>query len=47
MPSSITNANEYCFDIPIMCVFTTGIFGIILFDVGNTQFDVDIIISYL
>ena len=47
VPPSLTNANEYCFDIPLMCVFSTGIFGITLHDVGNTQFDVDVIISLI
>ena len=47
VPPSLTNANEYCFDIPIMCVFTTGIYGITLHDVGNTQFDVDVILSLI
>ena len=44
---SITNSNEYCFDIPIMCVFTTGIRSIALVNVGKTRFDVDVIASYL
>ena len=47
MPPSLTNANEYCFDIPLMCVFTTGISSISFVDVGNTQFDVDRIISLI
>ena len=44
---STTNANEYCFDMPIMCVFTTGISSIALVNIGKTRFDVDLIVSYL
>ena len=44
---SIANANEYCFDIPLMCVFTTGISSIAFINVGKTRFDVDLIVSYL
>ena len=44
---STGNANEYCFDIPMMCVFSSGILVIYLKETGKTRFDVDLIVSYL
>ena len=44
---STTNTNEYCFDIPFMCIFTSGIRSITLSDVGKTNFNVNLIVSYM
>ena len=46
LPSQ-TNTNKFCIDLPMMCVFTTGIRNISFFNTGKCQFDADIVITYM
>ena len=46
LPSQ-TNRNKFCIDLPMMCVFTTGIRNISFFNTGKSQFDADIVITYM
>ena len=46
LPSQ-TNADKFCIDLPMMCVFTTGIRNISFFNTGKSQFNADIVITYM
>ena len=46
LPSQ-SSLNDACTDLPMMCIFSTGIRYIAFHNVGNSQFDVDIIITYM
>ena len=46
LPSQ-TNTNKFCIDLPMMCVFTTGIRNISFFNTGKSQFNADIVITYM
>ena len=46
LPSQTGN-NKFCADLPMMCVFTTGFHSISFIKVGKSQFDADIVITYM
>ena len=46
LPSQTGNT-KFRIDLPMMCVFTTGIRNISFFNIGNSQFDADIVITYM
>ena len=46
LPSQTGNI-KFCADLPMMCVFTTGIRNISFFNIGKSQFDADIVITYM
>ena len=46
LPSQ-SSLNDVCSDLPMMCIFNTEIGYIAFYNVGNLQFDVDIVISYM
>ena len=46
LPSQTGNT-KFCADLPMMCVFTTGICNISFFNIGKSQFGADIVITYM
>ena len=46
LPSQ-TNRNKFCIDLPMMCVFTTGIRNTSFCNTGKSQFDADSVITYM
>ena len=46
LPSQTGNT-KFCVDLPMMCIFTTGIRNISFFNIGKSQFDADIVITYM
>ena len=46
LPSQTGNT-KFCIDLPMMCIFTTGIRNISFFNIGKSQFDADIVITYM
>ena len=46
LPSQ-SSLKEACVDLPMMCIFNTGIRYITFFNTGNSQFNVDIVITYM
>ena len=46
LPSQ-SSLHDACIDLPMLCIFNTGIRYISFFNTGNVQFDVDIVISYM
>ena len=43
----VTGSNLDCIDFPMMCVFTTGLRYVSFINVGKTQFNTDIVITYM
>ena len=46
LPSQTGNT-KFCIDLPMMCIFTTGIRNISFFNIGKSHFDADIVITYM
>ena len=46
LPSQTGNT-KYCIDLPMMCIFTVGLQNISFFNIGKSQFDADIVITYM
>ena len=46
LPSQ-SSLKDPCVDLPMMRIFNNGIRYISFFNTGNTQFDVDIVITYM
>ena len=46
LPSQ-SSLNDTCTDLPMMCIFNNGLRYITFFNTGNSQFNVDIVITYM
>ena len=46
LPSQ-SSLNDTCTDLPMMCIFNTGINYFAFYNVGKSRFDVDIVITYM
>ena len=46
LPSQTGNT-KFCIDLPMMCIFTIGLRNISFFNIGKSQFDADIVITYM
>ena len=46
LPSQTGNT-KFCIDLPMMCIFTVGLRNISFFNIGKSQFDADIVITYM
>ena len=46
LPSQTGNT-KFCIDLPMMCIFTKGLRNISFFNIGKSQFDADIVVTYM